>query len=68
MGKITRIAGSLVEADGTKGSKIYELVKVGDEKLLGEIIRLKKDGAVSSTRSLWTAILTLMRTRMTFWI
>lgn len=45
MGKITRIAGSLVEADGTKGSKIYELVKVGKEKLLGEIIRLKKDVA-----------------------
>ncbi len=45
MGKITRIAGSLVEADGMKGSKIYELVKVGDEKLLGEIIRLKKDVA-----------------------
>ncbi|MEE9323726.1 MAG: V-type ATP synthase subunit A [Candidatus Aenigmarchaeota archaeon] len=45
MGKITRIAGSLVEADGMKGSKIYELVKVGKEKLLGEIIRLNKDVA-----------------------
>ncbi|NIP40269.1 MAG: ATP synthase subunit A [Candidatus Aenigmarchaeota archaeon] len=45
MGKIIRIAGSLVEAGGMKGSKIYELVKVGKEKLLGEIIRLKKDVA-----------------------
>jgi V/A-type H+-transporting ATPase subunit A len=45
MGKIIRIAGSLVEADGMKGSKIYELVKVGKEKLLGEIIRLNKDVA-----------------------
>ncbi|UCC91232.1 MAG: V-type ATP synthase subunit A, partial [Candidatus Aenigmatarchaeota archaeon] len=45
MGKIIRIAGSLVEAGDMKGSKIYELVKVGDEKLLGEIIRLNKDVA-----------------------
>lgn len=45
MGKIIRIAGSLVEADGMKGCKIYELVKVGNEKLLGEIIRLNRDVA-----------------------
>lgn len=45
MGKIIRIAGSLVEANGMRGSKIYELVKVGKEKLLGEIIRLNRDVA-----------------------
>ncbi len=45
MGKIIRIAGSLVEADGMRGTKIYELVKVGKEQLLGEIIRLNRDSA-----------------------
>lgn len=45
MGKIVRIAGSLVEADGMDGNSIYELVRVGKEKLLGEIIRLRKDVA-----------------------
>jgi len=45
MGKIIRIAGSLVEADGMAGHSIYELVRVGNEKLLGEIIRLNRDVA-----------------------
>ncbi len=45
MGKIIRIAGSLVEADGMEGHSIYELVKVGKENLLGEIIRLNRDVA-----------------------
>src|SRR3990167_7028285 len=45
MGKITRIAGPLVEAGGMRGSKVYELVRVGDENLIGEIIRLRRDTA-----------------------
>ncbi len=45
MGRIIRIAGSLVEADGMEGHSIYELVRVGNEKLLGEIIRLNNDVA-----------------------
>lgn len=40
MGKIIRVAGPLVEAEGMHGSKMYELVKVGEEGLMGEIIRL----------------------------
>ena len=43
MGKIIRIAGPLVEANGMRGNKMYELVRVGDEHLIGEIIRLDRD-------------------------
>ncbi len=45
MSKIVRIAGPLVEADGMRGNKMYEVVQVGDEKLIGEIIRLERDKA-----------------------
>ncbi|MCK4491281.1 MAG: hypothetical protein KAU03_01570, partial [Candidatus Altiarchaeales archaeon] len=45
MSKIVRIAGPLVEADGMRGNKMYEVVQVGDEKLVGEIIRLERDKA-----------------------
>ena len=43
MGRIIRIAGPLVEASGMGGSQVYELVKVGDENLIGEIIGLERD-------------------------
>ena len=45
MGKIIRIAGPLVEADGMRGNRMYEVVKVGDEGLIGEIIRIIGDTA-----------------------
>lgn len=40
MGKIVRVAGPLVEAEGMRGNRMYELVKVGEEGLMGEIIKL----------------------------
>lgn len=45
MGKIVRITGPVVIADDMKGSEMYELVKVGDEGLIGEIIGLAGDRA-----------------------
>jgi len=45
MARIIRIAGPLVEADGMKGNRMHEVVKVGDQGLIGEIIRLKNDTA-----------------------
>jgi V/A-type H+-transporting ATPase subunit A len=45
MGKIIKIAGPVVVAKEMKGSKMYEVVKVGDEKLIGEIIQLNDDKA-----------------------
>jgi len=37
---ITRVSGPLVEASGMESAKMFEVVKVGNEKLLGEIIAL----------------------------
>jgi len=44
-GKITKIAGPVITADGMKGSKMYDVVKVGKEGLIGEIIELNRDFA-----------------------
>ncbi|VVB51263.1 V-type ATP synthase alpha chain [uncultured archaeon] len=41
MAVITRIAGPLVEANGMRGKRMHEVVRVGDEQLMGEIIRLR---------------------------
>jgi len=43
MGTISRISGPLVEAEKMAGSFMHEIVYVGEEQLLGEIIRLKAD-------------------------
>ncbi len=43
VGKIVRISGPVIEADNMRGSKMYDVVRVGDENLIGEIIRLNED-------------------------
>ena len=45
-GKIGKIAGPVVVATGMKGSKMYDVVRVGKEELLGEIIQLNQDKAI----------------------
>lgn len=40
-GKIVRISGPLVVADGMERAKMYDLVKVGSEGLVGEIIEIR---------------------------
>jgi V/A-type H+-transporting ATPase subunit A len=45
-GKIIKVAGPLVKANGMKEAKVYEMVKVSDEGLMGEIIEL--DGDIAS--------------------
>ncbi len=44
-GRIIKIAGPVVVAEGMKGSQMYEVVRVGKERLIGEIIELKGDKA-----------------------
>ncbi len=44
-GKIIKIAGPVIVADGMRGTQMYEMVKVGDDKLIGEIIELEGDTA-----------------------
>ncbi|AIF70261.1 V-type ATP synthase subunit A [Palaeococcus pacificus DY20341] len=46
MGKIIRVTGPLVVADEMRGSRMYEVVRVGEMGLIGEIIRLEGDKAV----------------------
>ena len=40
-GRIIRVSGPLVVAEGMKGSRMYDVVYVSDKKLMGEIIELK---------------------------
>ena len=42
-GTIIKIAGPVVVADRMRGAKMYDVVKVGNERLIGEIIELKED-------------------------
>ncbi|MDD4002866.1 MAG: V-type ATP synthase subunit A [Clostridia bacterium] len=44
-GKIVRVAGPLIVAEGMSDSKMYDVVRVGKEKLIGEIIELRGDRA-----------------------
>jgi V/A-type H+/Na+-transporting ATPase subunit A len=44
-GTIRKIAGPAVVAKGILGARMYDIVKVGDEGLVGEIIRLEGDTA-----------------------
>lgn len=43
--KITRVTGPLVEASGMKSAQMYEVVYVGAERLMGEVIQLHGDMA-----------------------
>ncbi|MCX8197957.1 MAG: V-type ATP synthase subunit A [Candidatus Micrarchaeota archaeon] len=45
MGILHRISGPVVEAKGMAGAKMYDLVKIGKEGLIGEIIKIKGDTA-----------------------
>ncbi|MFH2105219.1 MAG: V-type ATP synthase subunit A [Parcubacteria group bacterium] len=44
-GIITKVSGPLVVAKGMSEAKMYEVVKVSEEKLIGEIIELEGDRA-----------------------
>ena len=44
-GKITRISGPIIYAEGLDGCGLYDVVDVGEKKLIGEIIRQNKGNA-----------------------
>jgi len=46
MGKIWRVSGPLVIADAMKGSQVYEIVEIGEEGLVGEIVGLEGNKAI----------------------
>jgi V/A-type H+-transporting ATPase subunit A len=45
MGVIDKVVGPVVIGDNMRGTKMYDVVKVGKEQLIGEIIKLNKDKA-----------------------
>src|SRR5437879_11745237 len=42
-GKIERVAGPVIVAGGMLGAQMYEVVRVGDQGLIGEIIKIEAD-------------------------
>ncbi len=42
-GKVVRINGPIVRAEGLGGSGLYDVVEIGEKRLIGEIIRLEGD-------------------------
>jgi V-type H+-transporting ATPase subunit A len=44
-GFVMKVAGPLVVAENMSGTKMYEVVRVGNQRLVGEIIRLEGDTA-----------------------
>jgi V/A-type H+-transporting ATPase subunit A len=44
-GKVVRINGPIVRAAGLGGSGLYDVVEIGEKRLIGEIIRLEGDVA-----------------------
>ena len=45
-GHITRISGPIIRASGLGSAGLFDLVEVGENKIIGEIIRLEGDEAV----------------------
>lgn len=45
MGKIIKVSGPLIVAEGMAESKMYDVVRVGKDRLIGEIIELRDDKA-----------------------
>jgi len=43
VGTLSKITGPVVVADGMTGTKMYDVVRVGDAGLMGEVIRLEGD-------------------------
>ncbi|RKZ22905.1 ATP synthase subunit A [bacterium] len=44
-GRIIRVSGPLVVAEGMEGVRMYDVVYVGEERLMGEVIELRGDRA-----------------------
>lgn len=45
VGKIVKVSGPLVVAEGMEDAQMYEVVRVSDKRLIGEIIELRGDRA-----------------------
>jgi V/A-type H+-transporting ATPase subunit A len=46
VGRITRVSGPVIVAEGLARAGLYDVVEAGEKKLIGEIIRIDEQGAV----------------------
>ncbi len=46
LGRVVRVAGPVVVAEGLPHARLYNVVRVGRRRLIGEVIRLERDEAV----------------------
>ena len=46
IGKVKRVNGPVIEVMGITDAQMFELVRVGEENLIGELIKLEKQSAV----------------------
>jgi len=46
IGQVKRVNGPIIEVMGITNAEMFELVRVGEEKLIGELIKLEKDSAI----------------------
>ena len=44
-GKIVKVSGPLVIAEGMEDASVYDVVRVSDRRLIGEIIEMRGDQA-----------------------
>ena len=44
-GRIVKVSGPLIVAENMADVKVYDVVKVGKDELIGEVIELRRDRA-----------------------
>jgi V/A-type H+-transporting ATPase subunit A len=45
-GRVKRIAGPIIHASGLGGAGLFDVVEVGEKRIIGEIVRLVRDDAI----------------------
>ena len=45
VGRVIKVSGPLVVAENMQGANMYDVVRVSDERLIGEIIEVRGDRA-----------------------
>jgi V/A-type H+-transporting ATPase subunit A len=45
-GKVIRISGPIIHAAGLSGAGLFDVVEVGDKRIIGEVVRIENDVAV----------------------
>jgi V/A-type H+-transporting ATPase subunit A len=46
LGRITRISGPIIHAAGLSGAGLFDVVEVGEKRIIGEVVRIEGDDAV----------------------